>query len=155
MRELNTTVYDDDVDVIRRDPARLEHILLVAKTVFWSFSLTINVYKLVRTTVTRATTAADESWRSVRKLGSLLGDSEDVQLRKSHAVEAFKGFWNLRIHPQLRLERLRVRLYMSMCYLFCYTTVAHGLLQTATLAVLKRITPLSPPCSSYSLSPAH
>ena len=50
--------------------------------------------KTERTTITRAPNPTDEGWRTVRKLGSLLGDSEDVQQQKSHATAALKGYGN-------------------------------------------------------------
>ncbi|CCI43313.1 unnamed protein product [Albugo candida] len=111
MRELNFIVFADDVDFIHHDPTRLEHILLVAEQVFRAWSLTINFSKTERTTIARAPNATEESWRNVRKLGSLLGDSEDVQLRKAHATAAFKRFWKVWIHSHLLPETLRVRLY--------------------------------------------
>nr|CCA23568.1 endonucleasereverse transcriptase putative [Albugo laibachii Nc14] len=111
MRELNTIAFADDVDFIHHDPNHLEHILLIAERVFRSWSLTINVNKTERTTITRAPNPTEEGWRTVRKMGSLLGDSEDVQQRKSHATAAFKRFWKLWLHPHLLPESLRVRLY--------------------------------------------
>ena len=54
---------------------------------------------------------SDEDWRHVRKLGSFLGDSEDVQKRESLATAAFWRLWKLWTHPHLLSEPLRVRLY--------------------------------------------
>ena len=92
MSELNTIVFADDVDFIDHNPDRLEQILPIAEQVFRAWSLTINVSKTERTPVFRASIKSDESWRSVRKLGSLLGDSEDVQQRKPLAAAAFRKF---------------------------------------------------------------
>nr|CCA28178.1 hypothetical protein PITG_00382 [Albugo laibachii Nc14] len=111
MRELNTIVFANDLGFIHHDPSRLEHILLVAEQVFRSWSLIINVRKTERKTIARATSAADKSWCNVRKLGSLLGESEDVQQRKSYATAAFRRFWKLWLHPHLLQKNLRVRLY--------------------------------------------
>ncbi|OWY94290.1 hypothetical protein PHMEG_00036020 [Phytophthora megakarya] len=58
--------------------------------------------------------AAEEAWRSTRKLGSLLGDSEDLTRRKTLAAAALRRLWALWIRPQYVSDATRVRLYN--CY---------------------------------------
>ena len=65
--------------------------------------LTSHVDKTERTTFARAPSEAHELWRSVRKLGSLLGGSEVINQRKLHAAIAFQ-----RLDPSKKLARLVV-----------------------------------------------
>ncbi|EGZ07846.1 hypothetical protein PHYSODRAFT_527293 [Phytophthora sojae] len=55
--------------------------------------------------------ATEEAWRSTHKLGSLLGDSEDLTRRKILAAGALRRLWTIWIRPQYVSDATRVRLY--------------------------------------------
>eukprot|EP00644_Phytophthora_capsici_P005377 jgi/Phyca11/96606/e_gw1.1.1544.1 len=83
----------------------------------------MNVSKTEITTVQRCTNpsgytrrerALEETWRSTRKLGSLLGDEEDVSRRKSLAAAALRRLWTVWLRPHYTTDETRVRLYN--CY---------------------------------------
>ena len=62
----------------------------------------------------RITRAKDEYWRITRKLGSLLGDAEDVSRRKNLASAALHRMWKVWLGPSKTSESTRLRLYN--CY---------------------------------------
>ncbi|XP_065180181.1 uncharacterized protein LOC135810616 [Sycon ciliatum] len=80
-------------------------------TILGTWSLTVNQTKTEFTAIQREADRADEPWRMVKKLGSLLGDAEDVTRRKQLAAIAFKSLCQLwKRRDQVSLE-VRVRLY--------------------------------------------
>ena len=64
-----------------------------------------------RTNVKREIDRVAEKWRMTRKLGSLLGDVEDLSRRQIVAVTAFRSMSSLWLRRQHVSERLRLRLY--------------------------------------------
>ncbi|KAE9163022.1 hypothetical protein PF004_g30289 [Phytophthora fragariae] len=62
----------------------------------------------------RLTRAAEEQWRSTRKLGSLLGDSEDLTRRKALAAAALRRLWTIWLRTHYTTDTTRIRLYN--CY---------------------------------------
>ena len=73
--------------------------------------LKVNRDKTEHTKVVRKSDRIEEEWRSTRKLGSLLGDEEDVARRKQLASAAFRALWSLWKRWHLVSERLHIRLY--------------------------------------------
>ena len=73
----------------------------------------MNHDKTEYTEITRLNGRNKEEWRSTRKLGSLIGDDEDVLRRKQLATAAFRGLWNLWKRGQQVSEKLRLRLYQA------------------------------------------
>ena len=68
------------------------------------WSLTINGSKTERTSISRHVDRIEEEWRMTRKLGSLLGEAEDVARRKQLANVAFRKLstvWFRRAHISL------------------------------------------------------
>lgn len=81
----------------------------------------------------------DGCWRTVCNLRSLLGDSKDVHignLTQQHPAKRFENFASILTYFQ---EHYDFAYTMYTCYVFWYTILKHGLAQTATLEVLKRI----------------
>ena len=77
------------------------------------WSLTINGSKTERTSISRRVDRIEGEWRMTHKLGSLLGEAEDVARRKQLANVAFRKLWTVwfrRAHISLQL---RLRLYAS------------------------------------------
>ena len=71
------------------------------------------IVKTERTSISRHVDRIEEEWRMTRKLGSLLGEAEDVARRKQLANVAFRKLWTVwfrRAHISLQL---RLRLYAS------------------------------------------
>ncbi|EGZ23986.1 hypothetical protein PHYSODRAFT_486560 [Phytophthora sojae] len=55
--------------------------------------------------------AEEEAWRSTRKLGSLLGDADDVSRRKIHAAAALRRLWTVWLRSHRITDTTRIRLY--------------------------------------------
>ena len=69
-------VYADDADFIANNLQRKEAIVKAVEKVFPSKNLKVNAGKTEHTTLERGDRKT-ESWRYVKKVGSLLGDAED------------------------------------------------------------------------------
>ncbi|ETI38393.1 hypothetical protein F442_15732 [Phytophthora nicotianae P10297] len=59
----------------------------------------------------RFSRATEKTWRSTRKLGSLLEDTEDLTRRKILAAEALRRLWALWLLPHYTTNKTRIRLY--------------------------------------------
>ncbi|UIZ23662.1 hypothetical protein KXD40_007818 [Peronospora effusa] len=115
-------VYADDADFICQSADIATLIETEAPAVLAKWSLQMNTSKTEHTIVHRSTTALsnritrakDEDWRITRKLGSLLGDAEDVFRRKNLATAALHRMWKVWLRPSKTSEATRLRLYN--CY---------------------------------------
>lgn len=116
-------VYVVDADFICRDPATILNILDNAPAVLARWSLQMNVSKteiaqlqrhVCPRGINRYSRAAEELWRSTKKLGSLLGDREDLSRRKQLAPMALRKLWTIWLRPHYTTDRTRIRLYN--CY---------------------------------------
>ncbi|KAG6623384.1 putative EndonucleaseReverse transcriptase [Phytophthora cinnamomi] len=114
-------VYADDADFVCRTVEATAFIQDQAPAILARWSLAMNPSKTELTTVARASTstptrhvrAQEEAWRNTKKLGSLLGDAEDVSRRKQLARAALNRMWTLWLRTSQTSERTRVRLYNS------------------------------------------
>ena len=103
--------YADDADF------RTEHLYLIdlietkAPAILGKWNLQMNLNKSEFTHVEKRNNRNDEYWRNVKKLGSLLGDTEDVLRRKNLARAALNRMWKLWINRNRLSESLRIRLY--------------------------------------------
>ncbi|UIZ22879.1 hypothetical protein KXD40_003786 [Peronospora effusa] len=96
-------VYADDADFICQSADIATLIETEAPAVLAKWSLQMNTSKTEHTIVHRSITALsnritrakDEDWRITRKLGSLLGDAEDVSRRKNLATAALHRMWKV------------------------------------------------------------
>ncbi|KAL3674851.1 hypothetical protein V7S43_000776 [Phytophthora oleae] len=94
-------VYADDADFVCQSAEIATLIETEAPAVLAKWSLQMNTSKTEHTSVHRSPTAQsnritrakDEDWRITRKLGSLLGDAEDVSRRKNLATAALHRMW--------------------------------------------------------------
>ena len=103
----------DDTDFISTSRLFLDDIERIAPSCLAEWSLTINASKTERSSVCRHADRVDEEWHVTRKLGSLLGEAEDVARRKQLANVAFRKLstvWFRR--PRISLP-LGLRLYES------------------------------------------
>jgi hypothetical protein len=87
--------YADDVDFISTSSQYIQTVMNEAPTVLKDWNLKVNEAKLEHTIIKRDD-RDKEAWRSTKKLGSLLGDHEDLKRRKQLAANAFsksKALW--------------------------------------------------------------
>ncbi|XP_029655747.1 uncharacterized protein LOC115229553 [Octopus sinensis] len=81
-------VYADDVDFASDNIDDLIHLLNNFPRMLNKWFLIINTSKTEVTEIKRMDTRIGETWWNVKKLGSLLGDSEDISRRKMLAPAA-------------------------------------------------------------------
>ncbi|KAJ8569500.1 hypothetical protein ON010_g5762 [Phytophthora cinnamomi] len=116
-------VYADDADFICQHADIAKLIEDQAPAVLANWSIQMNTSKTEHTIVNRSPTACStriarkthEDWRNTRKLGSLLGDAEDLSRRKTLATAALHRMWKVWLRPSKTSEATRVRLYN--CYI--------------------------------------
>ena len=108
-----TLPYADDINFISYSRPYLNDIERIAPACLAEWSLQINAAKTEWTSASRHVDRAHESWRTTRKLGSLLGDAEYVARRMQLANVSFHKMWtNWFRGAQISLH-LRLRLYSA------------------------------------------
>ncbi len=108
----NEAIYADDTDYISGSKEVLKAIEPVAKTILGNWNLAMNTEKTELTHLIRKDRKEDEAWRNTKKLGTLLGDSEEMRRRKQLAAASFKNLsclWTGK-RNKLSLER-KLKLY--------------------------------------------
>ena len=103
--------YADDVDFISTSPEYLDTILALVDDRLGKWDLRVNQSKTERTSICRSKDRVAEEWRRTRKLGSLIGDREDVARRIQLASVSFKKVWSMWMRGHIISESLRVRVY--------------------------------------------
>ena len=91
--------YADDVDFLSRSKEYTEKVRTNATSSLIVWNLKVNEDKTSSETIKREKEHESETWRKTRKLGSLLGDSEDMAKRQQLAAAAFsslKEMWSRR-----------------------------------------------------------
>ena len=81
-------VYADDCDFITEIEQTKDEVYEKAKEIMKSKNLLVNEEKTEYTAVKRGSKEEERDWRNVIKLGSKLGDREDIQRRKELATIA-------------------------------------------------------------------
>ena len=99
--------YADDVDFV--SITGFQEISTVQKHLIKS-NLQVNESKTEFTTISRS----DDSWRKVKKVGSLLGDSEDVCRRKQLSNAALYKLKNIWLRNDKVKRNTRIKLYRSV-----------------------------------------
>ena len=103
--------YADDSDYPTLTLARKEEILTATYEVLPQRNLKVNQDKTEHTIIKRG---GDEEWRKVRKLGSLLGVSEDMARRKQLSIVGMNELQSIWIRKdQIHLSR-RLALYRQL-----------------------------------------
>jgi hypothetical protein len=87
----NEAIYADDTDFLSSTREILDKIEPVAKTVLGTWNLAMNTDKTELTHIRREQTKEEETWRNTKKLGTLLGDPEDLARRKQLAASSFQN----------------------------------------------------------------
>ena len=80
-------IYADDTDFISKNAEYLKKLEAIIPNSIGAYDLVANASKWERTKITQDT---DDQWKKVKKLGSLLGDEEDIQRRMHLARRQFK-----------------------------------------------------------------
>ena len=105
--------YADDIDFISYSRPYLNEIERIAPDCLAEWSLQINAAKTERTSVSRQVDREHEPWRTTRKLGSILGDAEDVARRMKLANVSFHKMWTVWFRGAQISLHLRLRLYSA------------------------------------------
>ena len=105
--------YADDTDFISTSPSHISLTQTTAASTFSDWNLPVNDTKTERTTLKRGTdnSATEEPWRNTKKLGTLLGDRQELDRRKQLAANALnttRVLWNKFSRVSVRR---RIRIY--------------------------------------------
>ena len=109
-------IYADDCDFLTTDERVKQHINQHADRLLLQHNLLVNTDKTENTTLQRHSgkdATEKETWRQVKKLGSLLGDREDIARRKQLATTSLRKLDSLWIRRKVKVVR-RVKLYNSL-----------------------------------------
>ncbi|XP_029657695.1 uncharacterized protein LOC115231953 [Octopus sinensis] len=90
-KSITEVIYADDVDFVSTDKSALLRLLEIAPDKLGEWFLIMNTDKTDVVDVSRSDTQTMEKWRLSKKLGSLLGDREDIMRRKLLAAVALKS----------------------------------------------------------------
>ena len=104
------TGYADDVTLYSTSEEWLKRSLPIISAELGDWSLTVNETK----TEFLHLTSTSDSWRSSRQLGSLIGDSEDLERRKDLASSAYSRMYSLWLRRGKVSEQRRIRLYNAL-----------------------------------------
>jgi len=116
------------VDLVSTDAVYLDSLLPIINGKFGEWQLTVNEAKTERTCISRTRDRISEEWRRTKKLGSLIGDAEDVLRRIQLAGVGFSRYWSMWLRGHLINEKLRIRLYNAFIVpILTYNMAAWGL----------------------------
>ena len=73
----------------------------------------INQDKWEKTTITRGTKEEEKEWRNTKKLGSLLGDYEDMKRRMIQSNIAIESVEKIRPKKRISIEK-KLKIYKAM-----------------------------------------
>lgn len=106
--------YADDTDFISSVPTHIESIKATAPTFLQAWNLSMNTEKTEHTILKREGNKEDETWRKTKKLGTLLGDNEELKRRKQLATSSMANMWKVwsRKNNKISLQK-RILLYNS------------------------------------------
>ena len=109
-------VYADDCDFITEIEKTKDEVYEKAKEIMKSKNLLVNEEKTEYTAVKRGSKEEEREWRNVIKLGSKLGDQEDIQRTKelTNIVLAmndtiWKKNWKTKLKTRIRLYETLVK----------------------------------------------
>ena len=106
-------VYADDTDFLNDVESKRDIVVSVAADTLKKHNLQVNNDKTEHTVIKRSN-RDEETWRYVKKLGSLLGDSEDIANRKQLAIVAMNELSKVWIRKDRIRESLRLELYKTL-----------------------------------------
>lgn len=141
------TIYADDTDFISLCHDYLHSILLQVGAIFGELNLLVNVDKTEFGTIGHPDLVANQIWREIRKLGSLLGIDEDLDKRIQLARVSFNSLEKLWKHRSLVSERVRLLSYRALvesvllynCGTWALTEVQAARLDCCQRSMIRRV----------------
>ena len=109
-RATKELIYADDVDFIFDSPEEARTYIPIISNSLKNWNLKVNESKTEITTVKRH----EEEWKSVRKLGSLINEKEDIKKRKVLAQNAFIQLKNIWKNKKIIHEQRRIQIYEAL-----------------------------------------
>ena len=109
----NELQYADDADFITKDERRNRTLNNIFSDILLKDNLKSNTLKTEHTQIERGNNDT-ELWRNVKKLGSLLGDKEDINRTKQLSIismNKYETFWIKKEHVN---EHLQLELYEKL-----------------------------------------
>ena len=109
-------IYADDCDFITEEDKVKRFVNTEVSDILLQDNLLVNTDKTENTTLQRHTgkdAVKKEEWRRVKKLGSLLGDREDISRRKSLSTSSLRKLDAMWVRKKLKTTR-RMKLYNSL-----------------------------------------
>ena len=130
-------LYADDSDFISTNPSLLKFLEALIPPTISRYNLQANASKWERTTLAPSNSKEDKpEWPKTKKLGSLLGDEEDIERRKLQATVKFKDLRLLWESRKVTSIETRMRAYNAFILpVLLYNCGTWG----ATEAVIKRL----------------
>ena len=110
----NEMAYADDCDLLTENEKTKTIIEKKATTILKEGNLHVNQTKTEHTLLKRKKNTKDEIWRNVKKLGSLLGDREDIKRRKQLSCIAFNNSKKLWLKRKYITIKRKLKLYDSL-----------------------------------------
>ena len=128
----NEAIYADDADFISDDINQQGKLKLNVKDILLEENLKVNETKTEETVLERISKVKfkckqtdginltvvkqdyEEKWRAVKKLGSLIRDSEDLSRRKQLSIVSLNNLNNIWIRKDHIKQSLRIQLYKSL-----------------------------------------
>ena len=105
--------YADDADFITKDKKRDTTLNEIFSDILLKDNLKSNTLKTEHTIIERGNNNT-ELWRNVKKLGSLLGDKEDINRRKQLSIVSMNKYETLWVKKEHLNEYLRIELYEKL-----------------------------------------
>ena len=104
--------YADDTDFITSELTHIKLIKATAPTCLNAWNLAMNTEKTENTILKRECDKEDEIWMKTKKLGTFLGDSEELKRRKQLATSSMANMWKVwsRKNNKISLQK-RILLY--------------------------------------------
>jgi hypothetical protein len=106
-------IYADDCDFITDIKERKHKLISTVTESLLEDNLKVNDTKTEHTTLKRSS-KDNETWRSVKKLGSLIGDKEDILQRKQLSIAAMRDLNKLWIRKNRIRRNIRLKLYRTI-----------------------------------------
>jgi hypothetical protein len=85
----------DDTDFVSTSQEVVDSIEPKAEAILAQHNLSMNTDKTERTILRREKLKQDETWRTTKKLGTLLGEPEEMRRRKQLAAFSFNNLWRI------------------------------------------------------------
>ena len=114
--------YADDSDFLFESKEETEHLKRIVKETLGERNLKVNDDKTEETFIIRERKKSDEKWRKTKKLGSLLGDYEDMRRREqlsNNAMAEVKKLWKKsKVSNKRKLQLYRTLVKTVLTYNF-------------------------------------